>query len=139
MRSPQDRITNSAVEVMRLPTGKKVLAKALPMSQAITWCDEAARLEKQLEAAQENREGLGEAVSAILEHVCSYNPDWPVDDIREQASTNQIIDTFYTLWVDNDPLAIAERNKTEAVERQLSIIEKVAPLAGSLPQKLPTG
>jgi len=136
MRNQMERVTNAAVQVMQLPSGKKILARGLPMARAIDWCDEAVRLEKELEAATETREGLGDAMAAILEHVCGYDDKWPHDEIRESASSSQIVDAFYALWIDNDPLAIAERNKTEAVERQLAIIEKVTPLAGSLPKKL---
>jgi hypothetical protein len=134
-RNERERVTNSPIEIMQLPTGKKVLAKALPMAAAAVWCDGAAAVDKLVTAAAakpNKRELMRDAMAAMLEHLLAYDPEWPADLIREHATINQISDAFYAVWKDNDPFAIGERNKMAAIQEQLAFAEKVGTLAPML-------
>lgn len=65
-------------------------------------------------------------MASVLDLICDYDSTWPREQIEAEATSSQLLDAFYTLRIENDPLAIAERNKVEAVERQLGMVEKVA-------------
>ena len=126
MRDAKERMINAAMEVMQLPSGTKLKAKSLSMAASLEWCDRAEKVEKAIEASGKDRKKLSEAMLKVLELICDYDPTWPREQIEQEATSAQLLDAFYLLWRENDPLAIAERNKVEAVERQLGMVEKVA-------------
>lgn len=126
MRDAKERMINAAIEVMQLPSGTKLKAKSLSMAASLEWCERAEKVEKAIESSSTDRARLAEAMGLVLDLICDYDETWPREQIQAEATSAQLLDAFYLLWRENDPLAIAERNKVEAVERQLGMVEKVA-------------
>jgi hypothetical protein len=124
-------IANTPKSIMRIavPDGsvkreKDIKATALPMLRAIEWLDEAKRLEAVMLDAT-TQEALMESMSAVVDAICDYDPDWPHDAIRENASAIQITNALSILMEMNDPLAAARAKKEEEAERGLKMLERL--------------
>ena len=115
MRDAKERMINAAMEVMQLPSGTKLKAKSLSMAASLEWCDRAEKVEKAIEASGKDRKKLSEAMLKVLELICDYDPTWPREQIEQEATSAQLLDAFYLLWRENDPLAIAENDIAKVV------------------------
>jgi len=132
----EERIArNTPMEIMRIavPDGevkreRAVMAQAKPMEPGLDWLQGAERIQERLDAASQDirtdPESYLEALKQATEHVLAYNPDWPADAIRTEATGQQITGAMLTLMELNDPFAVRRKRQAEEIERMIGIVGK---------------
>lgn len=128
MRSERERLSNKPIELMVLPCGKKISTKVLPMGPALDWVEQASGVMESLQALGQGKGDRREVFARAIDLVADYSPEVDGKAVRDAASWAQVVDALYVLWEETDPLAAAERNQQEAIEKQLALAEKAGPL-----------